>query len=79
MQATWTAGGEHATGQATGQAAREHFLAKSDRYPVLAAHGPLVADADWDTSFTIGLDWLLDGIQAVTATAGTAMEPGASG
>ncbi len=64
MQATWTARGQ----QAVGQAAREQFQAKSDRYPVLAAHGPLVADGDWDTSFAIGLDWLLDGIQAGTAT-----------
>ncbi|MBE3012780.1 TetR/AcrR family transcriptional regulator C-terminal domain-containing protein [Microbispora sp. NEAU-D428] len=68
MQETWTAGGE----QATGQAARERFRAESDRYPVLAAHGPLVADGDWDTSFTLGLQWLLDGIQASAATAGEA-------
>ncbi|MEN3536783.1 TetR/AcrR family transcriptional regulator C-terminal domain-containing protein [Microbispora sp. ZYX-F-249] len=63
MQTTWTARGEHAAGQA----ARDLFRAKSGDYPVLAAHGPLVADGDWDTSFTIGLDWLLDGIQAGAA------------
>lgn len=63
MQATWTARGE----QATGQAVREQFRAESDRYPVLAAHGPLAADGDWETSFTIGLGWLLDGIQATAA------------
>ncbi|OPG13391.1 TetR/AcrR family transcriptional regulator [Microbispora sp. GKU 823] len=68
MQATWTAGGE----QATGQTARERFRAESDRYPVLAAHGPLVVDGDWDTSFALGLQWLLDGIQASAAIPGEA-------
>ncbi|MDF5755748.1 hypothetical protein [Spongiactinospora sp. TRM90649] len=46
------------------QAAREYFRANSDRYPVLAVHGPLAADRDWDASFGIGLAWLLDGIEA---------------
>ncbi|MGI5157896.1 TetR/AcrR family transcriptional regulator [Microbispora sp. CA-102843] len=68
MQATWTARGD----QAAGQAARERFRANCERYPVLAAHGPLVAEADWDASFAIGLDWLLDGIQTGTAAAGEA-------
>ncbi|WP_432934460.1 TetR/AcrR family transcriptional regulator C-terminal domain-containing protein [Microbispora sp. CA-135349] len=83
MQATWTARAEQATGQATAQAAREHLRATGDRYPVLAAHGPLVADGDWDVSFTFGLRWLLDGIQAGiqagTAAAGRRpAEPGVS-
>ncbi|MEV4457876.1 TetR/AcrR family transcriptional regulator [Microbispora sp. NPDC049633] len=66
MQTTWTARGKHAARQA----ARDLFRARSDDYPVLAAHGPLVADGDWDTSFTLGLDWLLDGIQAAAAPTG---------
>lgn len=69
MQATWTVR-EHGAQQA----AREHFRASSDRYPVLAAHGPLTEDADWDGSFTIGLTWLLDGIQTTTASAGGAAD-----
>ncbi|MEU6430288.1 TetR/AcrR family transcriptional regulator [Microbispora sp. NPDC046973] len=74
MQATWTARAEQHPGSATGQAARERFRADSDRYPVLAAHGPLAVDGDWDTSFAIGLGWLLDGIQADAAAAGEAPE-----
>ncbi|MEO3813666.1 TetR/AcrR family transcriptional regulator [Sphaerisporangium sp. B11E5] len=62
MQATWTAGDEPATRAA---AARDHFRANHDRYPVLATHGPLVVDSDWDTSFAFGLTWLLDGIEAI--------------
>ncbi|MEU8362547.1 TetR/AcrR family transcriptional regulator C-terminal domain-containing protein [Nonomuraea sp. NPDC048882] len=69
MQATWTVR-EHGAQQA----AREHFRASSDRYPVLAAHGPLTEDADWDGSFTIGLTWLLDGIQTTAASAGGAAD-----
>lgn len=65
MQATWTARGE----QAAGQAAGEHFRANRDRYPALAAHGPLVGGGDWDASFRLGLGWLLDGVQA-SASAG---------
>ncbi|GAA1644213.1 TetR/AcrR family transcriptional regulator C-terminal domain-containing protein [Nonomuraea maheshkhaliensis] len=64
MQATWTVR-EHGAQQA----AREHFRASSDRYPVLAAHGPLAEDGDWDGSFTIGLTWLLDGIQTAAVSA----------
>ncbi|MGV9305943.1 MULTISPECIES: TetR/AcrR family transcriptional regulator C-terminal domain-containing protein [unclassified Nonomuraea] len=60
MQATWTAGEE----QATRAAAQDYFRANRDRYPVLATHGPLAEDSDWETSFTFGLTWLLDGIQA---------------
>ncbi|WP_307845414.1 TetR/AcrR family transcriptional regulator [Planomonospora sp. ID67723] len=60
MQATWPADDE----QEVRQAAREHLHANRERYPALAAHGPLVADDDRDTGFTLGLTWLLDGIQA---------------
>ncbi|WP_242676359.1 TetR/AcrR family transcriptional regulator [Streptosporangium minutum] len=63
MQATWPAGAE----QEARRAAREHLYANRERYPALAAHGPLVADGDWDTSFALGLSWLLDGIQADVA------------
>ncbi|MEV4088191.1 TetR/AcrR family transcriptional regulator C-terminal domain-containing protein, partial [Nonomuraea fuscirosea] len=62
MQATWTA-----REQGARQAAQEHFRADQDRYPALATHGPLAKDGDWETSFTIGLTWLLDGIQAGAA------------
>ncbi|GII77590.1 TetR family transcriptional regulator [Sphaerisporangium rufum] len=68
MQATWTAGAE----QDTRRAAREHVRAQRDRYPVLAAHGPQAGAADWDTAFTLGLTWLLDGVQAgATGTPGS--------
>jgi AcrR family transcriptional regulator len=60
MQTTWPAGEE----QAARRAAQDHLRANHERYPVLAAHGPLIVDGDWDTSFTIGLTWLLDGVQA---------------
>ncbi|WP_250212489.1 TetR/AcrR family transcriptional regulator [Acrocarpospora catenulata] len=60
MQATWTT----REGQAVPQSARDHLYAYRDRYPVLATHGPLVVDSDWDTTFSVGLAWLLDGIQA---------------
>ncbi|MEU8171607.1 TetR/AcrR family transcriptional regulator [Microbispora hainanensis] len=68
MQATWTAREE----QGARQAAQEHFRAKRDQYPLLATHGPLAGDSDWDTSFTFGLTWLLDGIQASAVTAHSA-------
>ncbi|MBP2704264.1 TetR/AcrR family transcriptional regulator C-terminal domain-containing protein [Microbispora sp. RL4-1S] len=58
MQATWTAQEE----DAPRQAAREFLRDNRDRYPVLATHGPLTGDSDWDTSFALGLAWLLDGI-----------------
>ncbi|GAA2883350.1 TetR/AcrR family transcriptional regulator C-terminal domain-containing protein [Streptosporangium fragile] len=59
MQATWQARDE----EQASRAAREHLAARRDRYPTLAAHGPLVGD-DWDTAFALGLGYLLDGIQA---------------
>ncbi|WP_328807862.1 TetR/AcrR family transcriptional regulator [Nonomuraea antri] len=62
MQATWPDGGE----QDVRRPAGEHLLANRERYPALATHGPLVVAGDWDTSFAIGLTWLLDGIQAHT-------------
>ncbi|WP_432861122.1 TetR/AcrR family transcriptional regulator [Microbispora rosea] len=68
MQATWTAREE----QGARQAAQERFRANRDRYPVLATHGPLAEDSDWDTSFTFGLTWLLDGIQASAVSAHSA-------
>ncbi|MDT0345773.1 TetR/AcrR family transcriptional regulator C-terminal domain-containing protein [Streptomyces litchfieldiae] len=37
--------------------------ADSDCYPTLAAHGYLYDD-DWDGSFTTGLEYLLDGLEA---------------
>ncbi|WP_433225702.1 TetR/AcrR family transcriptional regulator [Microtetraspora malaysiensis] len=60
MQATWLTSAE----QAVRQAAQEHMRVNRERYPALAAHGPLAAGDDWDTSFALGLTWLLDGIEA---------------
>lgn len=60
MQATWTA----RENQTARQAAQEHFHANRDRYPVLAAHAPLPDGGDWDTAFTVGLTWLLDGVRS---------------
>ena len=65
MQATWPANAE----QDVRSAARERLHANRERYPALAAHGPLAVEGDWDTSFALGLDWLLDGIQAGIAGA----------
>lgn len=42
---------------------QEQLRAQSDRYPTLSAHGYLYDD-DWDGSFTTGLDYLLDGLEA---------------
>jgi AcrR family transcriptional regulator len=68
MEATWTAGEE----RTTRHTAQEYVRANRDRYPVLATHGPLAEDSDWDTSFTFGLTWLLDGIQAGAVGASSA-------
>ncbi|MEO3754474.1 TetR/AcrR family transcriptional regulator C-terminal domain-containing protein [Streptomyces sp. B6B3] len=42
---------------------QERLRADRARYPTLAANGYLYDD-DWDGSFTTGLDYLLDGLQA---------------
>lgn len=42
---------------------QEQLRARGDRYPTLAAHGYLYDD-DWDGSFTMGLRYLLDGLEA---------------
>lgn len=59
MQATWLARDE----EAAREAAEEHLRTHRDRYPTLAEYGPPIG-RDWDTAFTIGLDCLLDGIEA---------------
>ncbi|MYW01585.1 TetR family transcriptional regulator [Streptomyces sp. SID3343] len=48
--------------------------ADRDRYPTLAAHGYLFDD-DWDGSFTTGLRYLLDGLEAQTPTRPTDPSP----
>nr|WP_241267400.1 TetR/AcrR family transcriptional regulator [Streptomyces scabichelini] len=63
MQATWETGDE----RSARQVAQEHLQANRDRYPTLAAHGPFVGN-DWDRNFTLGLGYLLDGIQAGAAS-----------
>ncbi len=60
MQATWLINAD----AGTRDAAREHMDQQRDRYPALAAHGPLTAADDWDASFERGLNWLLDGVEA---------------
>ncbi|MBB5137168.1 AcrR family transcriptional regulator [Thermocatellispora tengchongensis] len=65
MESTWLT----TTEREVEHAAREHVHANRDRYPALAAHGPFVAGDDWDTTFALGLTWLLDGIQATIAGA----------
>ncbi|NAS22422.1 TetR family transcriptional regulator [Herbidospora sp. NEAU-GS84] len=64
MQATWLVNAD----AETRDAARDHMAQQSDRYPALAAHGPLTATDGWDESFERGLNWLLDGIEATVAT-----------
>jgi AcrR family transcriptional regulator len=59
MQAAWR---DHED-PATRRAIADHLTAHRDRYPALIEHGHLSGD-DWDTSFTQGLDYLLDGIAA---------------
>jgi len=58
MQATWQNGDE----EQARRAAHDHLRAHRDRYPTLAAHGPLIGN-DWDTTFTLGLTYLLDGMK----------------
>ena len=58
MQATWQNGDE----EQARRAAQDHLRAHRDRYPTLAAHGPLIGN-DWDTTFTLGLTYLLDGMK----------------
>jgi hypothetical protein len=41
---------------------QQQLQADQDRYPTLATGGYLYDD-DWDTSYTVGLDYLLDGLQ----------------
>ncbi|MER6716452.1 TetR/AcrR family transcriptional regulator [Streptomyces sp. NPDC000877] len=44
---------------------QEYLQSHSDRYPTVAANN-YISDVDWDTSFTVGLELLLDGIEAQT-------------
>jgi AcrR family transcriptional regulator len=76
MQATWQTNAD----PDIRQAAREHLRTSRDSYPSLAEHGPMVAGDDWDSGFTLGLAWLLDGIEAaaggeVRGGTGTIGEP----
>lgn len=59
MQSTWETGDE----QQARRSALDHLQANRDRYPTLATHGPFVGK-DWDRTFTLGLEYLLDGIAA---------------
>ncbi|WP_233509870.1 TetR/AcrR family transcriptional regulator C-terminal domain-containing protein [Actinomadura craniellae] len=59
MQAT----AEPADEEAARRAAERHLRERSDRYPTLAETGPPIG-RDWDDAFALGLDCLLDGVQA---------------
>jgi AcrR family transcriptional regulator len=58
-QASWQRRDE----DAVHDAATRHVRGSRDAYPTLAEHGH-PSDFDWDTTFTEGLNYLLDGIQA---------------
>ncbi|MBA9002924.1 TetR/AcrR family transcriptional regulator C-terminal domain-containing protein [Thermomonospora cellulosilytica] len=45
------------------QAITAHIRSAADHYPTLAAHGHMEA-TDWDTTFALGLEYLLDGMAA---------------
>ena len=47
------------------RAGRDYLDSRREHYPTVAAHH-YIADDDWDTSFTVGLGFLLDGIEAQT-------------
>jgi AcrR family transcriptional regulator len=42
---------------------REYLESMRDQYPTVAAHD-YIADDDWDSSFAIGLEFLLNGVEA---------------
>ncbi|MFI8895079.1 TetR/AcrR family transcriptional regulator [Streptomyces paradoxus] len=44
---------------------QEYLESRRDQYPTVAANN-YISDVDWDTSFTVGLELLLDGIEAQT-------------
>ncbi|OIJ88670.1 TetR family transcriptional regulator [Streptomyces sp. MUSC 14] len=44
---------------------QEYLESRRDQYPTVAAND-YISDVDWDTSFTVGLELLLDGIDART-------------
>lgn len=44
---------------------QEYLEGQRDRYPTVAANN-YISDVDWDTSFAVGLELLLDGIDAQT-------------
>ncbi|WUI03755.1 TetR/AcrR family transcriptional regulator [Spirillospora sp. NBC_00431] len=48
-------------GDPTARKAAEHLVRNRDLYPALAEHGHLRGD-EWDTAFTQGLEYILDGI-----------------
>ncbi|MEV0082925.1 TetR/AcrR family transcriptional regulator [Saccharopolyspora sp. NPDC050642] len=56
MQLSW-----HTQGDAARDNAASHIIANRDTYPTLAAH-LATANTDWDTSFSRGLNGLLDGL-----------------
>lgn len=58
-RAAWHSQGDET---ATRRAAHEHLHAHRDSYPVQAEHRTMT-DQDWDTSFTRGLTYLLDGLE----------------
>ncbi|EFG03617.1 Transcriptional regulator, tetR family (plasmid) [Streptomyces clavuligerus] len=53
---------------------QEYLHGKRDRFPTVAAHN-YIADDDWDTNFTSGLTFLLDGMGVGTAPCRAAGRP----
>ncbi|MFE8963769.1 hypothetical protein ACIP17_37230 [Streptomyces iakyrus] len=46
---------------------QEYLENRRDQYPTVAANN-YIADVDWDTGFTVGLELLLDGVDAQTGS-----------
>ncbi|MFF6948134.1 TetR/AcrR family transcriptional regulator C-terminal domain-containing protein [Streptomyces iakyrus] len=46
---------------------QEYLESRRDPYATVAANN-YISDVDWDTSFTVGLDLLLDGIESQTGS-----------
>ncbi|MZF83477.1 hypothetical protein [Streptomyces sp. SID5643] len=50
---------------------QEYLENRREQYPTVAANN-YIADIDWDTGFTVGLELLLDGFDAQTGSWGRA-------
>ncbi|MFJ6656288.1 TetR/AcrR family transcriptional regulator [Streptomyces sp. NPDC091377] len=55
---------------------QEYLRDQRDRFPTVAAHN-YIADDDWDTTFRVGLDFLLDGMRLTPRPGGRGDRPAA--